>query len=290
MPFCSKCGNEVAAEDIFCSKCGSQLHDIELITENIAIDYPESIETRLVLRIPVSGNVEINPGNDKLVEGTISYDVPEWKPIISKTIDQITIRQERREFLYHWGTPKNDWQLRLGKQNPYKLEIQTGVSKGNIDLGGLPLTDLNVATGVGDSNIKFSEPNSRVRMSQLKVQSGVGKTNVQNILNANAREVVIGGGVGHTSLDFSGIEPSNDMRIRIDSGVGGFDISVLSGLRAIFNVTGLTGVDTRGSIKTVNRRFGRGTYVTEAYDVKTEPILEFNINIGVGGLSIKTKS
>ena len=85
MQYCSNCGNEVKAEDVFCSKCGSQLHELELITENISIDYPESKEPSLILRIPVSGKVEINPGNNKLVEGTISYDVPEWIPIITRT-------------------------------------------------------------------------------------------------------------------------------------------------------------------------------------------------------------
>jgi hypothetical protein len=286
MPFCSNCGNEVKTEDIFCSKCGSQLHEIELITETISIDYPESAEPCLILRIPVSGKVEINPGNDKLVEGTISYDVPAWKPIINKTKEQVTIRQERRDFLHHWGIPRNDWQLRLGKTEPYRLEIQTGVSRGDIELGGLPIKELKVESGVGDSNIMFGEPNTE-QMRLLKVQSGVGKTSVKNILNARSREVVVGGGVGQTSLDFEGQKPDTDMIVKVDVGVGGFDIVLGSELRAIFNVTGLTGVDTRGSIKTIKRSFGKGTYISEAYDVKEGPILSFNINIGVGGLSIR---
>jgi hypothetical protein len=286
MPFCSKCGNEVKKEDIFCSKCGSQLNEIKLITETISIDYPESAEPGLTLRIPVSGKVDINPGNDKLVEGTISYDVPAWKPIINKTKEQVTIRQERRDFLHHWGTPTNDWQLRLGKTEPYRLEIQTGVSRGEIELGGLPIKELKVESGVGDSKIMFSEKNIE-QMRLLKVQSGVGKTSIKNIPNARPKEVVVGGGVGHTSLDFNGENPDTDIYVKVDAGVGGFDILLGSELRAIFNVTGLTGVDTRGSIKTIKRSFGKGTYITEAYDVKEGPILSFNINIGVGGLSNK---
>jgi hypothetical protein len=286
MPFCSNCGNEVKAEDIFCSKCGSQLHEIELITEKISIDYPESEDPSLIIRIPVSGKVEINPGNDKLVEGTISYDVPEWKPIITKTKENVTIRQERKDFLYHWGTPKNDWQLRLGKLKPYRLEIQTGVSKGDMDLGGLPLRELKLESGVGESNIEFRELNA-IQMSRFKIQSGVGKTSVKNILNARSREMTVGGGVGQTSLGFEGQKPNSNMRIKVDSGVGGFDINVRSGLRAIFNVTGLTGVDIRGSIKTIKRSFGKGTYITEAYEAGEGPILDFDINIGVGGLSIR---
>jgi len=286
MPFCSNCGNEVKAEDIFCSKCGSQLHEIELITEKISIDYPESEEPSVIIRIPVSGKVEINPGNDKLVEGTISYDVPEWKPIITNTKEKVTIHQEKRDFLYHWGTPKNDWQLRLGKLKPYRLEIQTGVSKGDMDLGGLPLRELKLESGVGESNIEFRELNT-IQMSRFKIQSGVGKTSVKNILNARSREMTVGGGVGQTSLGFKGQEPNSDMKIKVDAGVGGFDINVGSGLRAIFNVTGLTGVDIRGSIKTVKRSFGRGTYITEAYEAREGPILDFDISIGVGGLSIR---
>jgi hypothetical protein len=286
MPFCSNCGNEVKAEDVFCSKCGSQLNELKLLSENISIDYPESKEPILILRIPVSGKVEINPGNDKLVEGIISYDVPEWKPVITETKEQVTIRQERRDFLHHWGTPTNDWQLRLGKQKPYMLDIGTGVSRGDIDLGGLPIRELKLELGVGDSNIEFSEPNP-MQMGWFKVQSGVGKTRVKNILNARSGEVVIGGGIGQTSLDFEGKKPDSDMRIKVDAGVGGIDIIVGSELRAIFNVTGLTAVDTRGSIYTVKRSFGRGTYITEAYEAREGLILDFIINVGVGGLTIR---
>jgi hypothetical protein len=286
MPFCAKCGNEVQTEDIFCNKCGSRLHDMELIIENITIDYPETEDPSLYIRIPVSGKVEINPGNKKLVEGTISYDVPEWKPVITRTKNQVSIRQEKRDFLHHWGTPTNDWQLKLGKTKPYRLEIKTGVSRGNMDLGGLPLTELNVETGVGDSNVYFSEPNS-VQMKLLKVQSGIGKTHVKNILNAKPQEVVVRGGIGHTTLDFSGPEPEINTIIKVDSGVGGFDINVRADTRVMFHVTGLTGVDTRGSVRTIKRSFGKGTYVTEAYETKTGPILDFIVNIGVGGLTIR---
>jgi len=287
MPFCAKCGNEHAEDDIYCSKCGASLKERgDAVTEVVDIEYPEKENPLLELVIPVSGRLELQPGGEKLVDGAITYDIQEWKPIITRGPDGVQIRQDERWLHTHWDSPVNDWSLSLGTARPYRLRVKTGVSRGRISLGGLPLTDLRIGAGVGDCTVSFDEPNTEP-MKQLRIESGVGQTEVSGLLNANAGEIRVGGGVGQIKLGFTGKRPENDTPVRIDAGVGGFELNIDKDVPAVIRVNGLAGVDLRGAVRTRSRSFGKGVYETESYNGEG-PILDIHVVMGLGGLTIRT--
>jgi hypothetical protein len=287
MPFCSKCGKEHTDEDLFCSQCGASLKERgDAMTEVLELDYPESNDPLLELSIPVSGRLEVHPGGDKLVEGAIIYDIPEWKPLITTGSDRIQVKQDERWIHTHWDNPKNDWDLKLGTVKPFHFKVRTGVSRAKLSLGGVPLTRLSVNAGVGTCNILFNDENPE-SMQLLKVQSGVGQTEVQDILNANPREVKVSGGVGEVRLDFTGKKPEHDIHARIEGGVGGFDISISEDVPAIIRVNGLTGVDLRGKIHVTSRSFGSGVYETDSYS-DGGSVLDIRVSMGLGGLTLRT--
>jgi len=287
MSFCAKCGKEHTEEDIYCSRCGASLKERgDAISEVIDIGYPETENPQLELVIPVSGRLELQSGGEKLVYGTITYDIPEWKPLITKGPDRVQIKQDERWTHTHWNRPQNDWSLNLGTARPYMLKIKTGVSRGRISLGGLPLTDLYIMAGVGDCNIRFEEPNPE-QMERLRIESGVGQTDVLGLLNANAREIKIGGGVGQVKLEFTGKKPEHDTPVRVEAGVGGFELILDKDVSAVIRVNGLAGVDLRGAVRTRRRSFGSGVYETEAY-TSEGPTLDLRVSIGLGGLTIRT--
>ena len=96
MPYCAKCGKEHAEEDNYCSRFGASLKDRgDAVTEVVDIAYPETENPMLELVIPVSGRLELQPGGEKLVDGTITYDIPEWKPLITEGPDRIQIKRAR---------------------------------------------------------------------------------------------------------------------------------------------------------------------------------------------------
>jgi len=287
MPFCAKCGKEHTDEDLFCSQCGASLKERgDAITEVVELEYPESDDPLLDLSIPVSGKLEVHPGGEKLVDGTILYDIPEWKPFISVESDRIQVKQDERWLHTHWSNPKNDWDLNIGTIKPFQFRVRAGVSRANLSLGGVPLTKFTMNTGVGTCNVRFDEENPE-SMQLLRVQSGVGQTDVQDILNANPREVKVSGGVGEVRLGFTGKKPEQDIHARIEGGVGGFEISISEGVPAIIRVNGLTGVDLRGKIRTTRRNFGSGVYETESYS-EGEPALDIRVSLGIGGLTLRT--
>jgi len=287
MPFCGKCGNEHTEEDLYCNKCGASLKKRrDAVTEAVDIPYPESENPQLELIIPVSGRLELQPGGEKLVEGTITYDIHEWKPLITRGSDGVQIRQDERWLHTQWDSPVNDWSLNLGTARPYRLKVKTGVSRGRISLGGLPLTDLRIGAGVGDCTVRFDESNTET-MKQLRIDSGVGQTEVTGLLNANAGEIRVGGGVGQIKLEFTGKKPENDIHVKIDAGVGGFELNIDKDIPAVIRVNGLAGVDLRGAVRTRSRSFGSGVYETEAY-TNDGPTLDIRVGMGLGGLTIRT--
>lgn len=287
MPFCAKCGKEHTEEDIYCSRCGASLKPRgDAVTEAVDIEYPESDNPLLELVIPVSGSLELQPGGEKLVDGTITYDIPEWKPLITEGPDLVQIRQDERWLHTHWDNPRNDWSLNLGTARPYRLNVKTGVSRGRISLGGLPLTDLRIVAGVGECKITFEEPNTE-SMRMLRIESGVGQTEVKGLLNANAEDIKIGGGVGQIKLGFTGKSPEADTHVRIEAGIGGFELEIDKDVPAVIRVKGLAGVDLRGAVRTKSRSFGSGVYETESY-TDDGPTLDIRVSMGLGGLTIRT--
>ena len=286
MPFCPNCGKEVSDEDLFCSKCGKALKErAELSMEEIDIPFPPGENPELEINIGVSGYLNVEPGEDKLIEGTIEYSVPAWKPEIIQTENRVTIKQHERLTQGIWDNPRNDWNVKLGTLKPYSLRFKTGISRGLLKLGSLPLRNLNLETGVSQSKIDFHEPNF-VDMEKLRIQTGVGETNISGLLNARFYEMRLDAGVGQVNLDFTGEQPEKDSYIRLDGGIGGLDIRIKKGVSAIFEISGLSGVRATGSIYKKSGGFGDSVYATSEYDKGEKPVLSFRIGLGIGGISI----
>lgn len=287
MPFCAKCGKEHTEEDLFCSNCGASVRERgDAMTDVIEIDYPENPNPLLELSTPVSGRLEVYPGGEKLVEGTIIYDIPEWKPYIHETPDRVRIEQDERWLHTHWDNPKNDWNLNLGKVKPFQLKVKSGVSRSKLSLGGIPLTRVNVSSGVGTCKVWFDEENPE-SMQLLRVEAGVGQTEIDGVLNANPQEVKVSGGVGELRVGLTGKAPENDVHVRINGGVGGVNLTISEDVSAVIRVNGLTGVDLRGKVYSRQRSFGSGVYETEAY-ISDGPSLDIRVSLGLGGLTIRT--
>jgi hypothetical protein len=289
MSYCHNCGKMVDEDDQYCSKCGAALKQGsgDLATEAISIGYPEAENPELEISVAVAGYIKAEPDGEKLIEGTIEYNLPEWRPEITQTRDTVAIRQLERYSWRAWDNPVNDWDIKLGAAKPYRLRVKAGVGRGTWSLGGLPLTGLSFDTGVSQSQISFDAPNPHT-MNVLRIQTGVGETRLTGLLNARFREMKLSGGVGEVKMDFTGSKPEQDTHIKIDGGVGAFDVKLDKVIPAVFYVSGLTGVTTRGGVVKRRGGFGRGEYATEALESKGGPKLVFDISLGVGGVTLST--
>ena len=115
-----------------------------------------------------ANELRLSPGaTEGLVSGTVRTNVKDFEPTVK--IDGSDIRIEQGDLNVD-GIPNisaddviNKWDLQLGS-DPIRLRVTGGAYEGDMDLGGLALTDLYVSDGAASVKVDFSAPNT-VEMS-----------------------------------------------------------------------------------------------------------------------------
>jgi len=98
---------------------------------------------------------------------------------------------------------KTSWDLKFTDKVPLDIDISAGAIKGNFDFTGMMIRNLQIETGASKTFISFDEPNP-VRMEDFNLELGLAKFRGKHLLNANFKEMTIEGGIGKSTLDFTG--------------------------------------------------------------------------------------
>jgi hypothetical protein len=292
MPFCIKCGKELGVEDQFCSSCGTPVGEVirAIQVETLEVPYPEGDSARLEIVVRSAGRVNVSGGaSEKFVEGTVEYDDSELAPVVRIQGDRVRITQEEKFVVRIRSNPVNRWDLKLGDERPFSMDVKCGVSMGDWDLGGLPLTDLILQAGVSNNSVGFDSPNPEA-LRLLKFSAGAGDLDISGLLNANFDRMKVEGGVGEVRLGFTGKSLDRDARVDIGGGVGSFRITVGETVPTRVSVEGLASVSAHGGfLQTRSRGFPLGgVYSNDAYEASQGPSLRLDIRMGVGSVSIDT--
>ena len=250
-----------------------------LVTEEISIPVPDASDVDVTLSLG-AGELTLNPGAESgLVEGTISYNVPDFKPEITEENGTIVIEQGELNIS---GIPQfdedveNQWDLKLGT-TPMTLRINAGAYVGKYDLGGLSLENLYVSDGAADVVLDFSALNP-VEMGILDYSTGASNVTLTHLANANFATLVFKSGAGNYTLDFSG-ELQQDANVKIDSGLSTVRIVVPENMnvKLVFD-GGLTNVSTNGNWESN----GNDTYSQAGEG----PTLTITVDMGAGNLEL----
>jgi hypothetical protein len=223
-----------------------------------------------------AGTLQIDSGATGLVEGTIKYNVADWKPVVSHQGSTVSITQGTN---YNNQLPPqnvvNDWLLKLGK-TPTNLTINAGAYDSTLALGGIPLTDLTINDGASNTSISFTAPNP-ARMQHLVYKTGASTVNITGLGNANVSDMSFEGGAGSYILDFSG-KLQQVSNVHISSGVSNFKVIVPS--------TTACKVILTGAMNSVNTQ-GAWTVNAETYSLPGQgPLLTITVELGVGSLEL----
>ena len=244
------------------------------VTDEITVAVPESGKPRLKISFG-AGELTLSPGaEDYLVDGTATYDIPNFKPEIEENDGMIEIKQGEIKTLSVTDF-KNEWNLKLAEM-PMELEINAGAYKGRYELGGLALTDLTIKDGASDVEVSFSEPNS-TEMSVFRYETGASSVSLTGLANANFSTLIFNGGAGSYTLDFSG-DLQQDATARVETGFGDLNLVVPEGVNARVTVEG-------GPVN-VNHSSGWGqsdhTYTQDG----SGPMLTIIVKVGAGNVTI----
>lgn len=222
------------------------------------------------------GKLMVNPGAESWVTGTIEYNVPIWSPEISRTEESLEISQETEgNFNLPSEKVKNDWNINIGTF-PTDLVIKAGAYQGQLQLGGIPLTSVNVTDGASQADIIFDKANPSV-MSTLTYKTGASQINLVGLGFANAEMLSFDGGAGSYTFDFSG-PLQRDMDVSINYGLGDVKIIIPKGVPAIVTVEGgLNNVEL----------FGTWNIQGNDYELAgSGPKLTFVVKMGLGNLQL----
>lgn len=213
------------------------------VTDQISVASPGSDETRLTIQFG-AGELKLSPGaEDALVEGTATYNVPNFKPIVIEKEDEIVIKQDDFTTV-NVSDLKNEWDLKLGDA-PMKLEVNAGAYQGRFDLGGLALTELVFKDGAADVELDFSEPN-RAEMSVFRYETGASAVKLTGLANANFSTMFFNGGAGDYRLDFSG-DLQQDITTRVETGFADLTLVIPEDVSARVTVEGAAVTVNHGS-------------------------------------------
>lgn len=154
------------------------------------------------------GTLDVKPGDSELLDAKFVYNLTDLKPLIEYGKNQgqgkLLVRHQADQI--HWDPRvkvRNEWQLRFGRTVPLDMSFDVGASTGTLDLGGLPLTSLDLTTGAADMVVRFDEPNSE-RLTTFHIESGAAKLSLLYLGNANLDDLRFDGGLGTYTFDFGG--------------------------------------------------------------------------------------
>jgi len=201
-------------------------HDVDL-------GRARSVEVRLKMS---AGELLLQGGARKLMEGYFQYNVESWKPEVEYSVSDdrrgmLSVRQEKRQGI-PFGNSKNRWEIDLGEDIPLEIRIDFGAGEGHLDMRDLDLRGLDIDMGVGELTVDLS--GRRETDLKVKIEGGIGSATLYFPEEIGVR-VHVDGGIG--SVDAQGLDKSehtytNDaygrtdvsIEVEIDAGIGNVDL------------------------------------------------------------------
>lgn len=245
-------------------------------TETLNINEPATpVLTKMTISMG-AGRLEINGGAAGLIEGTIQYNVPEWKPTVNHQGNELSITQGTN--VGNKLPPENivnDWNLKLGK-SPTDLTINAGAYDSQLDLSGLALTNLAINDGAANGKVVFNSPNPE-KMQLLSYKTGASTIKLTGLGNANFSEMTFSGGAGDYTLDYSG-KLSRDGHVTISSGASQVNVIIPKDMNCVVTVNGaINDVASTGEWSASGN-----TYTHQGQG----PMLRITASLSVGSLKI----
>jgi len=246
-------------------------------TLEIAQPVPSGVSEADVAIEMGGGRLNISGGSSDLVEGTVVYNVADWKPALTQTGSGVLISQNHTTNVgIPTGDIKNDWTLKLGSV-PMSLRISAGAYEGTLNLSGISLTNLDISDGASNATVRFDSLNP-VQMQRLSYKTGASNVTLLGLGNANVSQIVFTSGAGNYTLDFSGAL-THDINAKISSGFSQVKVIVPQNVHTLINLTGgVSNVDAEGTWTKSGTQYEAGS---------SGPTLTIDIEMAVGNLVLQ---
>ena len=187
-------------------------------------------------------------------------------------------RMRQLRSLVHGQRSSKGNRVRIQLPTGVPMELQVHVRRGEavLDLSGLSLRALEIDHAMGDTELRFNEPNP-VEMERLEIQSRMGELIASGLGDAAARDVKVEGLMGDLRLDFDG-KWRADTRASLEITMGDARLSVppevgleLTGRKVLL-----------GALRT-----DRDTQTADPERAKDTRVLHLHTRVNLGDLQVR---
>lgn len=249
-----------------------------------------------------AGEFLVGPAEEGLLyQARLRYDGRHFRPVKSYRLDDGTARvrlglegRNGNDLDVDWhdlgdlddldleGGDGTEGRLEVGlsREVPTSLRVDAGATEGTLRLGGLPLRRLEINTGASETEIGFDRPN-RVPMERLSIKLGAASLEATGLGNAGAEEIVVEGGVGEVTLDFTG-EWSRSAEARVKIGLGSLTLRIPSDLGVRLEKGGLLSSFSGLGLE----KAGDGSYRTPDWE-DAEHRLDLRVDAAFGSIDVE---
>lgn len=177
-------------------------HRAPLVTEAISQPLEGARQARVILDAGVAQlNLSATHSPDKLIEGTLRVSKRAKLKVTYERqgdLGKFKLKQRSRGLGFlSFGKRNPKWDLKLTKEIPVVLEVDTGVGQSDLDLRGMQITSLDVDTGVGQTTVTLPATGN----FKADLDGGVGEVIIR-IPETLAAHIHAKSGIG--SVDVSG--------------------------------------------------------------------------------------
>ena len=249
---------------------------------------PLAGEARLTAHIDFgAGTLRLRPATSgTLYRMQLGYDAERFEPVAEFDEGGAVVRLGVRGVeggssgRLSRDTPNQTATIELSAEVELLLQARMGAVDAVLELGGLRLAELDISTGASRSLVRFGEPNPG-DCRRARIQAGAAELTVEGLGNSGCREIVVEGGVGRATVDFTGAWPA-DAQARLNMAIGGVRIVLPEGVGvrltmdrflASFQPSGLSQVD------------GSSAYQSADYDTAARK-LEIAVSSTLGGVDV----
>jgi hypothetical protein len=186
--------------------------------------------------------------------------------------------------------PVNDkfWKIYLTDHKPYSLELNYGIGNATIDLSGMAIKNLRIASASANVNVGYPTGlENKVAMDTFSIKVDLGTVNVRDLNLAKTSHVVADVGFGNVLLDLSA-KPSSTNNIRGSVAAGNLTILLPDEQTPVLvkiKDSWLCSVRMVRSLK----KIGEGTFANDSYTKDAPNALLFDLDVSMGNIIFKEK-
>ncbi|MBV9441594.1 MAG: hypothetical protein JO217_02755 [Acidobacteriaceae bacterium] len=147
-------------------------------TRTISLDGEKADHANVELDMG-AGQLNVRGGADKLVEGTLEFNIPALEPTVRSSVAgrhaTVTIRQPEKINLH--GNQRYRWDLALNDKVELDLALNCGAGQARMDIGDVDLRSVRVHMGAGQVDLNLE--GHPKRDYDVEISGGVGQATVR---------------------------------------------------------------------------------------------------------------